>query len=194
MKQSRAVLVESKATMAKFSLAVFSALMAGAAAFAPASSVAKSSALQAKGEIWDPMGLYELGSGKAFDTFPNMFPDKQYLEASEIKHGRQAMLAWTGVWATSSVRFFFDEIFHIFDLYNAHAFFFQGRSWPRIALPRISRRARLDQGSWSFRHRATCLVRSHLGVHLHCRGRKRRTYRRQLPRKVHEGRSGQSQL
>ena len=47
----------------------------------------------------------ELGKGEAFDTFPNMFPDEQYLRDSEIKHGRQAMLAWTGVWATSTVSF-----------------------------------------------------------------------------------------
>lgn len=45
----------------------------------------------------------ELGKGEAFDTFPNMFPHEQYLRDSEIKHGRQAMLAWTGVWATSTV-------------------------------------------------------------------------------------------
>ena len=56
--------------MAKFSLAVISSLVASAAAFAPASSVAKSSALQAKADVWDPLGLYELGSGEAFDTFP----------------------------------------------------------------------------------------------------------------------------
>ncbi|GAX28645.1 hypothetical protein FisN_1Hh564 [Fistulifera solaris] len=100
----QALLIDSSLTitMSKFSLAVISSLVASAAAFAPASSVAKSSALQAKAEIWDPMGLYELGSGKAFDTFPNMFPEKQFLEAAEIKHGRQAMLAWTGVWATST--------------------------------------------------------------------------------------------
>ena len=46
----------------------------------------------------------ELGKGEAFDTFPNMFPNEQFLKAAEIKHGRQAMLAWTGVWATSTVR------------------------------------------------------------------------------------------
>ena len=34
------------------------------------------------------------------DTFPNMFPDKQFLQEAEIKHGRMSMLAWTGVWAT----------------------------------------------------------------------------------------------
>lgn len=44
-----------------------------------------------------------LGKGEAFDTFPAVFPDEQYLRDSEIKHGRQAMLAWTGVWATSTV-------------------------------------------------------------------------------------------
>jgi hypothetical protein len=32
-----------------------------------------------------------------------MFPSKQYLDESEIKHGRQAMLAWTGIWATHEV-------------------------------------------------------------------------------------------
>jgi Chlorophyll A-B binding protein len=39
-----------------------------------------------------------------------MFPEKQYLEAAEIKHGRQAMLAWTGVWATTQVRSCLDTI------------------------------------------------------------------------------------
>ena len=55
------------------------------------------------GEVWDPMGFYELSSGEAFDTFPAVFPDKQFLQASEIKQGRMAMLAWTGVWATTKV-------------------------------------------------------------------------------------------
>jgi len=36
----------------------------------------------------------------AADTFPNMFPHKQFLAEAEIKHGRMCMLAWTGVWAT----------------------------------------------------------------------------------------------
>jgi hypothetical protein len=53
----------------------------------------------------EKQGFLELGKGDAFDTFPNMFPDEQYLRDSEIKHGRQAMLAWTGVWATSTVRY-----------------------------------------------------------------------------------------
>jgi hypothetical protein len=48
--------------------------------------------------------LAKLGTGESFDTFPNMFPNVQYLQESEIKHGRQAMLAWTGVWATHEVR------------------------------------------------------------------------------------------
>jgi len=95
-------------TMAKLSLAVVAALAASASAFAPAASTAKTTALKASEGVWDPMGLYELGSGKAFDTFPNVFPDKQYLQASEIKHGRQAMLAWTGVWATTEVRWLAD--------------------------------------------------------------------------------------
>jgi hypothetical protein len=41
----------------------------------------------------------------ANDTFPNMFPKSQYLQESEIKHGRMSMLAWTGVWATHVVSF-----------------------------------------------------------------------------------------
>jgi hypothetical protein len=89
--------------MAKLSVAILAAALANAAAFvsmAPSSS--RGVSLKAA-EIWDPMGLYELGSGKSFDTFPNMFPNKQFLQAAEIKHGRQAMLAWTGVWATSQV-------------------------------------------------------------------------------------------
>ena len=90
--------------MAKLSLAVVASLAASASAFAPSSAIKASTALQASTGIWDPMGLYELGSGEAFDTFPNVFPDKQYLQASEVKHGRQAMLAWTGVWATTEVR------------------------------------------------------------------------------------------
>lgn len=92
--------------MAKFTVvALLAALVASASAFvAPKAASTKNSALaSSKAEIWDPLGLYELGSGKAFDTFPNVFPDKQYLEASEVKHGRQAMLAWTGVWATTDV-------------------------------------------------------------------------------------------
>lgn len=90
--------------MAKFSLAVLATLVASATAFvAPKAASAKSALQASKSEIWDPLGLYELGSGEAFDTFPNCFPDKQFLEAAEIKHGRQAMLAWTGVWATTEV-------------------------------------------------------------------------------------------
>lgn len=91
--------------MAKFSVvALLAALVASASAFVTPNAAVKSSALaSSKAEYWDPLGLYELGSGKAFDTFPNVFPDKQYLEASEVKHGRQAMLAWTGVWATTDV-------------------------------------------------------------------------------------------
>jgi hypothetical protein len=93
-------------TMAKLSLALLFALAAsGASAFAPMQASVKRTTLKAAtGDIWDPLGLYELGTGKAFDTFPNVFPEKQYLQASEIKHGRMAMLAWTGVWATTQVR------------------------------------------------------------------------------------------
>ena len=52
------------------------------------------------GKFWDPLSLSKLG--KEIDTFPSMFPDKQYLEEAEIKHGRMSMLAWTGVWATTN--------------------------------------------------------------------------------------------
>ena len=88
--------------MTKLTLAL-AALVASASAFAPQTGGRTSTKLAATGEIFDPMGLYELGEGKAFDTFPNMFPSKQYLQESEIKHGRQAMLAWTGIWATHKV-------------------------------------------------------------------------------------------
>lgn len=89
--------------MAKLSLCVLSALLASTCAFTtPKTGGLKSTSLQAKGEVWDPLGLYELGTGEAFDTFPGVFPNKQYLDASEVKHGRMAMLGWTGVWATSS--------------------------------------------------------------------------------------------
>ena len=50
---------------------------------------------------WDPLDLALLGQN--IDTFPNMFPDQQFVEAAEIKHGRMAMLAWTGVWATEGL-------------------------------------------------------------------------------------------
>ena len=33
-------------------------------------------------------------------AFPNMFPHPQFMNDAEIKHGRMAMLAWTGVWVT----------------------------------------------------------------------------------------------
>lgn len=48
--------------------------------------------------IWDPLMLSQLG--KNIDTFPNMFPDQQFVTEAEIKHGRMCMLAWTGIWAT----------------------------------------------------------------------------------------------
>jgi len=51
-------------------------------------------------EIWDPMSFHKLGTGKSFDTFPNMFPHMQFLQEAETKHARACMLAWTGIWAT----------------------------------------------------------------------------------------------
>ena len=89
----------------KFSLVSTLALVASASAFAPVqqAAVSKTALASTKDEIWDPMGLYTLGNGEAFDTFPNMFPNEQFLVEAETKHARMAMLAWTGVWATTEV-------------------------------------------------------------------------------------------
>lgn len=96
--------------MAKLSLAALAALVASTSAFAPTQNAGRvKTSMTATSDIWDPMGLYELGEGEAFDTFPNMFPAKQYLDDSEIKHGRQAMLAWTGIWATHEVSIFLER-------------------------------------------------------------------------------------
>lgn len=90
--------------MTKLSLALTTAFVASAAAFAP-SQVAKSTTVlsatgfeEVGGVAWDPLSLGRLE--EANDTFPNMFPMSQYLQEAEIKHGRMCMLAWTGVWAT----------------------------------------------------------------------------------------------
>lgn len=95
--------------MMKLALALAS-IAASASAFAPSTPSSAKTSLAAVtgyeevgGKPWDPLSLGELGTGEAFDTFPNMFPDKQFLQEAEIKHGRQAMLAWTGVWATHQV-------------------------------------------------------------------------------------------
>jgi hypothetical protein len=100
------------ATMAKSSALVFAALVASSAAFVPQQGAVSQTALNAGGlyaevggKVFDPLSLAKLGTGEAFDTFPNMFPNEQFLKEAEIKHGRQAMLAWTGVWATSSVSY-----------------------------------------------------------------------------------------
>mmetsp|Transcript_24133 Transcript_24133/g.23182 ORF Transcript_24133/g.23182 Transcript_24133/m.23182 type:complete len:210 (-) Transcript_24133:292-921(-) len=84
--------------MAKLSLALTATLAASAAAFAPSNVSVRQSTSLNDAEIWDPMGLYNLEG--AADTFPNMFPKQQFIDEAEIKHGRQAMLAWTGIWAT----------------------------------------------------------------------------------------------
>lgn len=93
--------------MTTFTAAILSTLLASSAAFAPQQlSQPTNSALKATGfeEVggvaWDPLNLAKLGTGESFDTFPNMFPDIQFLQEAEIKHGRQAMIAWTGIWAT----------------------------------------------------------------------------------------------
>ena len=76
-------------------LAIATTLFTSAAAFAPASKVATNSALKAfEGELgdqppigfWDPLGLVEDGDEKKFDR----------LRYVELKHGRIAMLAFTG--------------------------------------------------------------------------------------------------
>lgn len=81
-------------------------LATGVTAFAPQqqAAVSKTALAASSEEIFDPLGLYTLGSGEAFDTFPNMFPKEQFLIEAETKHGRMAMLGWTGVWATHEVR------------------------------------------------------------------------------------------
>ena len=100
--------------MVKLSLALTATLAATASAFAPTQQKSVKTALNASpeealykevgGKVFDPMSLASLGTGESFDTFPNMFPNEQFLQEAEIKHGRQAMLAWTGVWATTKVR------------------------------------------------------------------------------------------
>lgn len=90
--------------MAKLSALVVSAIVVSATAFAPQQAAVSTTALKAAGDgVWDPLSLRTLGNGEAFDTFPNMFPNQQFLKEAELKHGRQAMLAWTGVWATTKV-------------------------------------------------------------------------------------------
>jgi light-harvesting complex I chlorophyll a/b binding protein 1 len=104
--------------MTRIASAIALALLAGDAvtAFAPSApttlavsttklyaDVAEEAAPAAEEEaveeaIWDPLMLSQLG--KNIDTFPNMFPDQQFVKEAEIKHGRMSMLAWTGVWAT----------------------------------------------------------------------------------------------
>jgi hypothetical protein len=90
--------------MAKFSIAILAALVASASAFVSQKVASPKTALKAS-EMWDPMGLAKLSEGESFDTFNGMFPKMQFVKEAEIKHGRQAMLGWTGVWATHEVRY-----------------------------------------------------------------------------------------
>jgi hypothetical protein len=85
--------------MVKLSVVLPAVIVASATAFIPQDTPLRKSALSS----WDPLSLGELGTGKSFDTFPNMFPNIQYLQESEIKQGRMCMLAWTGIWATHEV-------------------------------------------------------------------------------------------
>ena len=92
-------------------LLLLATLATSSVAFAPQTSFGRTTALnfgndptgsfELGGGYWDPMGLSKLGEN--IDTFPAMFPHKQYMEAAEIKNGRMAMLAWTGIWATTQV-------------------------------------------------------------------------------------------
>ena len=98
-------------------LAFFSA--ASVSAFAPAQSSIKSTTevglTKAEilsspnqielGEIWDPLGLSELGGDETTSWFRH----------SEIKHGRVAMAAFVGWWATSSGLRFPGELSHGLD-------------------------------------------------------------------------------
>jgi hypothetical protein len=94
--------------MAKLTFALAAVLAASATAFAPQPAASKTVSLSAVPEgVWDPLSLGELGTGEAFDTFPTMFPHKQFIAEAEIKHGRMCMLAWTGIWATHVVSNYF---------------------------------------------------------------------------------------
>ena len=79
------------ATMTKFTAALFASLVASSAAFVQKPAQSASSALQATGfeevggKPFDPLNLAKLGTGESFDTFPNMFPDVQFLKEAEIK-------------------------------------------------------------------------------------------------------------
>lgn len=183
--------------MTKLTSAVLATLAVSSAAFAPQqAAVSKTTALNAKGfeEVggvpFDPLSLAKLGTGESFDTFPNMFPNEQYLKESEIKHGRQAMLAWTGVWATHKVRFtFLRNIQHAFSSLHNHVptdeqfltkcklldiefalrtlgyhydpVTVTGWIGTWLALPWIPRGAGLDQGFGHFCHGTTCILRNH---------------------------------
>jgi len=89
--------------MAKLTFALTATLAAFASAFVPSSITSRSTttsleAVKVEEGAWDPLQLSILG--KNVDTFPNMFPDQQFVKEAEIKHGRMSMLAWSGIWAT----------------------------------------------------------------------------------------------
>ena len=96
---------------------IAAALIGSCAAFAPAQTGKASTALdlygmqepsfnpEFRGEVFDPMGFGKMHEIEG--AFPNMFPHTQFLEEAEIKHGRMAMLAWTGVWATEGLGWHF---------------------------------------------------------------------------------------
>ena len=91
----------------KTSAALVLSALSVASAFAPAANKASSSAMDACvsretilsepdttefGQIWDPLGLAEMGSDETIAWFRH----------SEIKHGRVAMAAFVGWWAVGA--------------------------------------------------------------------------------------------
>ena len=78
--------------MTKLSATVLAALIASAAAFAPQKAAVSQTTLKAADDgVWDPLSLRTLGTGEAFDTFPNCFPDEQFLKEAERRHEWGAM-------------------------------------------------------------------------------------------------------
>jgi len=92
---------------------IVAATLASAAAFAPApapvvTSSAAASSLDGMygadvetGGVWDPLSFSELHGLVAGSEHANLCPHPQWLREAEIKHGRVAMLAFTGALAQS---------------------------------------------------------------------------------------------
>jgi len=104
----------------KTSAALVLSALSMASAFAPATNKASSTSMDACvsrevvlsepdttefGKIWDPLGLAEQGSDETIAWYRH----------SEIKHGRVAMAAFVGWWATGSGLRFPGELAHGLD-------------------------------------------------------------------------------